>query len=120
MTSMFFAQDYGLKKPRSVSTIVHFGNRLPLVPEEVITELRSGFPEDEIIDCDRHVEAGDEVTIGEGPFAGMKATVLRVMTPYQRVEVLLEMLGRVTPVMVNPGVLVVENPPRIGISPLEN
>lgn len=102
-----------VKHSPSVSTIVHFGNRLPLVPEEVITELRSGFPEDEIIDCDRHVEEGDEVTIGEGPFVGMKATVLRIMTPYQRVEVLLEMLGRVTPVIVNPGVLVVENAPRL-------
>jgi transcriptional antiterminator RfaH len=100
-----------VKHSPSVSTIVHFGNRLPLVPEDVISELRSGFPEDEIIDCDRHVEEGDEVTIGEGPFAGMKATVLRVMTPYQRVEVLLEMLGRVTPVIVNPAVLVVENLP---------
>jgi hypothetical protein len=39
----------------------------------------------------------------------MKATVLRVMTPYQRVEVLLEMLGRATPVIVNPIFLVVEN-----------
>jgi len=98
-----------VKHSPSVSTIVHFGNRLPVVPEEIIQELRSGFPEDEIIDCERHVEAGDEVTIGEGPFAGMKATVLRVMTPYQRVEVLLEMLGRVTPVIVDPSVLAVEN-----------
>ena len=97
-----------VKHSPSVSTIVHFGNRLPKVPEEVIAELRSGFPEDEILDCDRHVEEGDEVLIGEGPFSGMKATVLRVMTPYQRVEVLLEMLGRTTPVIVNPGLLVVE------------
>ncbi|MGZ8899949.1 MAG: transcription termination/antitermination NusG family protein [Limisphaerales bacterium] len=102
-----------VKHSPSVSTIVHFGNKMPMVPDEVILDLRSGFPEDEIIDCDRHVEAGDEVTIGEGPFAGMKATVLRVMTPYQRVEVLLEMLGRVTPVIINPGVLVAENSRRI-------
>jgi transcriptional antiterminator RfaH len=99
-----------VKHSPSVSTIVHFGNRLPIVPEEVINELRLGFPEDEIMDCDRHVEEGDYVVIAEGPFAGLKATVLRVMTPYQRVEVLLEMLGRVTPVIINPGVLVVENP----------
>jgi transcriptional antiterminator RfaH len=101
-----------VKHSPSVSTIVHFGNRLPMVPDEVIVELRSGFPEDEIIDCDRHIEAGDEVTIAEGPFSGMKATVLRVMTPYQRVEVLLDMLGRATPVIINPTVLVPENPPR--------
>lgn len=100
-----------VKHSPSVSTIVHFGNKLPVVPEEVIHELRSGFPEDEVLDCDRHVEEGDEVTIGDGPFLGMKATVLRVMTPYQRVEVLLELLGRVTPVIVNPALLVVENSP---------
>lgn len=98
-----------VKHSPSVSTIVHFGNRLPVVPEEVIAELRAGFPEDEIVDCDRHVEAGDQVVIGEGPFAGLTATVLRVMTPYQRVEVLLEMLGRATPVIINPSLLVVEN-----------
>jgi transcriptional antiterminator RfaH len=99
-----------VKHSPSVSTIVHFGNRLPIVPEEVITELRQGFPEDEIIDCDRHVVEGDHVVIGEGPFSGLKATVLRVMTPYQRVEVLMEMLGRATPVVINPALLVVENP----------
>lgn len=99
-----------VKHSPSVSTIVHFGNRLPMIPPEVIEELRSGFPEDEIIDCDRHVEPGDEVTIGHGPFLGMKATVLRVMTPFQRVEVLLELLGRVTPVIINPALLVVDDP----------
>jgi transcriptional antiterminator RfaH len=99
-----------VKHAPSVSTIVHFGNRVPTVPDSVIAELSSAFPEDEILDCDRHVEAGDDVTIGEGPFMGMRATVLRVMTPYQRVEVLLELLGRATPVIVNPGVLVLEDP----------
>ena len=99
-----------VKHSPSVSTIVHFGNRIPKVPDSIIDELRASFPDDEIIDCDRHVEPGDQVTIGEGPFMGMKATVLRVMTPYQRVEVLLELLGRVTPVIVNPVTLVLEDP----------
>jgi transcriptional antiterminator RfaH len=98
-----------VKHSPSVSTIVHFGNRIPTISDEIIKELSSVFPEDEIIDCDRHVQAGDDVTIGEGPFMGMKATVLRVMSPYQRVEVLLELLGRATPVIVNPGVLVLED-----------
>jgi transcriptional antiterminator RfaH len=98
-----------VKHSPSVSTIVHFGNRIPTVPDDVISELSSAFPETEILDCDRHVESGDAVTVGEGPFMGMKATVLRVMTPYQRVEVLLELLGRTTPVIVNPSVLVLED-----------
>ena len=100
-----------VKHSPSVSTIVHFGNRLPMVPEAVIDELRAGFSEDEILDCDRHVAEGDHVVIGEGPFSGLKATVLRVMTPYQRVEVLLEMLGRATPVIINPAILVVDEEP---------
>jgi len=98
-----------VKHSPSVSTIVHFGYRIPTISDEVIAELSSSFPENEILDCDRHVEAGDEVTIGEGPFMGMKATVLRVMSPYQRVEVLLDLLGRATPVVVNPSVLVLED-----------
>lgn len=100
-----------VKHSPSITTVVHFGNRLPMIPESVISDLRSAFPENEVMECDRHVEAGDEVTIGEGPFLGMKATVLRVMTPYERVEVLLEMLGRATPVIVHPGVLVLESNP---------
>ena len=99
-----------VKHSPSVSTIVHFGNRIPTISDEVIAELSSAFPENEILDCDRHVEAGDDVTIGEGPLMGMKATVLRVMNPYQRVEVLLYLLGRATPVIVNPSVLVLEDP----------
>ncbi len=99
-----------VKHSPSVSTIVHFGSRIPTVSDEIIAELSAAFPENEILDCDRHVEVGDEVTIGEGPFMGMKATVLRVMTPYQRVEVLLELLGRTTPVTVHPNALVLENP----------
>ena len=98
-----------VKHSPSVSTIVHFGNRIPTVPDDVIVELTSAFPETEILDCDRHVEPGDAVTVGEGPFMGMKATVLRVMSPYQRVEILLELLGRTTPVVVNPSVLVLED-----------
>ena len=89
---------------------MHFGDRLPAVPDEVIAELQSSFCDGEIQDCDRHVAPGDLVTVGEGPFYGMRATVLRVLTPFQRVEVLLEMLGRVTPVIVSPGTLVLEEP----------
>jgi len=94
-----------VKHAPSVTTVVHFGLRLPVIPDEVIAELKAGFEDNEIQDCDRHVVPGDEVTIAEGPFYGMRATVLRVMTAHQRVEVLLEMLGRTTPVIINPGML---------------
>lgn len=100
-----------VKYSPSVSTIVHFGSRIPQIPEQVIESLREQFGEDELQEVDRHVRPGDEVVVGEGPFMGMRATVLRIMTPYQRVEVLLEMLGRVTPVMINPELLVRDQSP---------
>lgn len=98
-----------VKHSPSVSTVVHFGNRVPLVPDEVIAELQTAFAEGEIQDVEREINPGDEVVIGDGPFAGMKAKVLRVLTPHQRIEVLLEMLGRSTPVIVNPLLLKSEN-----------
>jgi transcription antitermination factor NusG len=81
------------------------------VPDQIIHELKAEFGESEMIECDRHVEAGDTVTIGEGPFMGMTAKVLRVLTPHQRVEVLLEFLGRNTSAVVNPRTLVIEAKP---------
>jgi transcriptional antiterminator RfaH len=93
----------------SVSTIVHFGIKFACVPDQVIADLRGEFGEEELLDCDRHVETGDRVVIGEGPFYGMTAQVLRVLTPHQRVEVLLEFLGQNTSVIVNPASLVLES-----------
>lgn len=98
-----------VKYSPSVSTIVHFGLRLAAVPDQVIDDLRMEFSDSEPLDCDRDVEPGDTVTIGEGPFMGMTAKVLRVLTPYQRVEVLLEFLGRTTSAVVNPRTLVLES-----------
>ncbi len=45
--------------------------------------------------------AGAEVILGEGAFSGMKASVLRVLPAGQRVQVLLDMLGRPTSVEVD-------------------
>jgi transcriptional antiterminator RfaH len=95
----------------SVSTIVHFGLRVASVPDETIETLKVEFGPEELIECERHLAEGDVVTIGEGPFLGMTAKVLRVLTPHQRVEVLLEFLGRHTSAIVNPNSLVVENSP---------
>jgi transcriptional antiterminator RfaH len=100
---------YKVKYSASVSTIVHFGTRIPTVPEAFISELKENFGDNEIQDCERHVQPGDKVTIGEGPFYGLNATVLKVLTPHQRVEVLLEMLGRTAPVIISPASLVLDS-----------
>jgi len=99
---------YKVKFSASVSTIVHFGSKIPTVPDAFMEELKQNFGDNEIQDCERHVQPGDQVTIGDGPFYGLNATVLRVLTPHQRVEVLLEMLGRTAPVIISPASLVLD------------
>lgn len=102
----------GFEKVRyspSVSSLVHFGDKIPQVPEAVISDLRATYGQEDICDLEEHVAPGDSVIIGDGPFQGMRASVLRVLNPYQRVEVLLDLLGRATSVIVNPGYLVNES-----------
>jgi transcriptional antiterminator RfaH len=99
---------FKVKYSPSVSTIVHFGAKIPTVPDEFIAELRENFGDEEIQDCDRHVQPGDVVVIGEGPFYGLSAKVLKVLTPHKRVEVLLDMLGRTTPLIIDPSSLLLD------------
>lgn len=52
--------------------------------------------------------SGDEVTVAEGAFSGMRAFVLRVMPARRRVQVLLDVLGRPTPAELDENSVVVE------------
>jgi transcriptional antiterminator RfaH len=81
-----------------VSTIVHFGARIPTISDSVIADLREAFSADEPISVDDSLAPGAEVVLTEGAFVGMRASVLRVMPARRRVEVLFEILGRPTAV----------------------
>jgi transcriptional antiterminator RfaH len=83
-----------------ISRLVHFGDRIPPVPDPIINELESCFHSDEAITVEHHPEPGDAVTMTEGTFAGMQACVLRNLPAKKRVQVLLDILGRPTPVEV--------------------
>lgn len=83
-----------------ISRLVHFGDRIPAVPDPIINELQQCFHSDEAITVEHHPEPGDEVTMTHGTFAGMQACVLRNLPAKKRVQVLLDILGRPTPVEV--------------------
>ena len=53
--------------------------------------------------------AGAEVTVAEGPFLGFSGIVVRVMPAKQRVQILLDFLGRTTLAEVDRKWLVREN-----------
>src|ERR1017187_9362691 len=91
-----------------ISSIVHFGGRIPEVPEPVIGELRACFGTEESLDADTCPGPGDGVTLNSGAFFGMQAVVLRAWPAKRRVEVLLEILGRQTPMEVDSNLLTLE------------
>ncbi len=91
-----------------ISSLVHFGHRIPMVADSVIEELQECFESEEPMTVQDHLSSGDEVVVGDGAFAGMRAFVLRVMPAKQRVQVLLDILGGPTPVEVDRSSVVLE------------
>lgn len=79
-----------------VSHVVHFGDRYPAIPDEVIAELRKHFEGEELQLSAVSPSKGDKVTLTDPQFHGLQATVLRVMPSKQRVQVLLEILGQIS------------------------
>jgi transcriptional antiterminator RfaH len=84
-----------------VQSLLHFGNRIPKVGDNIIAELKQCFSDTDVLTVTDQIVPGDEITIGDGAFAGMRAQVLRLLPARKRVQVLLEVLGGPTPVEVD-------------------
>lgn len=83
-----------------ISSIVHFGSKIPAVPDPIIEELQSCFEMDDTITVESRLAPGDAVMVAEGAFAGMPAQVLKNLPAKKRVQILLEILGQPTSVEV--------------------
>lgn len=81
-----------------VTTVVHFGERWPKVPDEVIEALRAGQGKDGLCDFGACLAPGDTVRIASGALGGLDAVITRVMPGSKRVLVLMDFLGRQTTV----------------------
>ena len=77
-----------------VTGFVSFGDRLALLPDELISELKSCLGKDEVLEIDRGLKPGQNVQITRGPFQGLEALVTRLITAKERVEILVEWMGR--------------------------
>jgi transcriptional antiterminator RfaH len=99
-----FVLEVSLDKIRftpSVTRVLSFGDRVPSIPDNVITELRHNLADNE-----QHVFTdvplqGEEVEIVDGPFQGARAIVTRIMPAKQRVQVLMDVLGQSTVTELN-------------------
>jgi transcriptional antiterminator RfaH len=83
-----------------INRLVHFGGRIPKVPDNIIKELQDFFETGEMMTVESRLAPGDAVTVAGGAFAGMVAYVLKDLPAKKRVQILLEILGRPTTVEV--------------------
>ncbi len=83
-----------------VAGVVHFADRWPTIPDEVIENLRAAIGEEEIHEIPSGFSPGDAVRIAGGAFHGLEAVVKQALPSRQRVLVLLDFLGRQTAVEV--------------------
>ena len=81
-----------------VSGVIHFGDRWPTIPDEVVDDLRRLFGQEELHILTSEPDVGEAVQIAGGVFHGLRAVVTQVMPARNRVTVLLEFLGRQTAV----------------------
>jgi transcriptional antiterminator RfaH len=79
-----------------ISSLVRFGQRIATVPEAVIDELRQCFQTDDPLSVENTLRPGTEVTVAQGAFEGFHGIVVRVLPAKQRVQILLDFLGRTT------------------------
>ncbi len=92
-----------------VSRLVQFGNKFPPVADVIMEELQACFGTDDLIAVESHLAPGDEVTVATGAFAGMNAQVLKSLPAKKRVQILLDILGRPTPVEVGSEAVMLKN-----------
>jgi transcriptional antiterminator RfaH len=92
-----------------VSSLVHFGHKVPVVPDEVVEELRQCFEAEEPMSVEDRLYPGAEVSVAEGAFLGFSGIVVRLLPARRRVQILLEFLGRTTIAEVDRDALTAEN-----------
>ena len=85
-----------IRYANGISSLVHFGQKIPSVPDEVVEELRQCFEAEEPMAVEERLTPGTRVTVAEGALLGSQGVVVRVLPARQRVQILLDFLGRTT------------------------
>jgi transcriptional antiterminator RfaH len=89
--------------------LVHFGPKIPTVADDVIEELRQCFEAEEPMTMQDPLRVGSEVTVADGSLLGSQGVVIKVLPAKQRVQILLDFLGRTTVAEVDRKSLIVED-----------
>ena len=97
----------------AVSGFVQFGDRLALLPDTLVNEMKIRTGTDELLEIDQGLEPGQNVQIAQGPFQGLEALVTRLISARDRVEILIEWMGRSLHAEANVADLVPLTEPRL-------
>jgi transcriptional antiterminator RfaH len=95
-----FVPEVSLEKVRytpSVKTVLQFGTEVATIPDEVIEDLRRTVAENADTVFTDSPQTGEEAEVSAGPFQGERGIVARVLPARQRVELLLDVMGRPLP-----------------------
>lgn len=92
---------YTVKWTRGVKRIVANGEVPTPVPVEVVNMLRERCEDGEIIQWQPGLQAGVTVHVVHGPYAGLQGILERPSSRAERVRVLLQLMGCLTPVEVD-------------------
>lgn len=81
----------------SVKTVLQFGDEVATIADVVIEDLQRTVAENADTIFTEAPLQGEEAEVSAGPFQGEKGIVARVLPARQRVELLLEVMGRPLP-----------------------
>jgi transcriptional antiterminator RfaH len=91
---VYSTQHRAVESSHGIRGIVHFGDRLATLPENIVAALQSRVGEEEIVTLDCSLKVGQSVEIIEGPFQGLEVVVTHLLSAKNRIRVLFEFLGR--------------------------
>lgn len=90
----YSTQHRAVENSHGIRGIVHFGDRLATLPENIVTALRSSVGSEEVVTLDCSIKVGQSVQIIAGPFQGLQVVVTHLLSAKERVRVLFDFLGR--------------------------
>ena len=91
---VYSKQHRAVEASHGIRGIVHFGDHLATLPENIVVGLQSRVGAEEVVTIDSSIKIGQAVQIIEGPFRGLEVVVTCLLPAKERVRVLFDFLGR--------------------------
>ncbi|HET6888720.1 MAG TPA: transcription termination/antitermination NusG family protein [Candidatus Udaeobacter sp.] len=91
---VYSRQHRAVETSHGISGIVHFGDRLATLPENIVAAFQSKVGAEEIVTLDCSLKVGQSVQIIAGPFHGLDVVVTQLLPAKERIRVLFDFLGR--------------------------